>query len=290
MRVCFISVPFDMGRYNSGQGLGPRKLMGSGLDRLLSEAGHTVDSKTVVCNEAEHLSDIQTTFALNSLLSETIADAAESGAFPIVLAGNCITSAGALSGLHEEHMGVLWLDAHADFNTPETTTSGYLDGMALSVACGRCWKSLAKTDPRHLPVREECVTLVGARDLEKEEAALLSASRIKSVSREQLKKEGCQLSRETAPAAEELFIHLDADVLDTGIGRANRFAVAGGLSENDVVGLLGWAVSSYHVVGAAVTAFSPAHDETGAIRQTLVRVILSLVNAVAAKEGHPGSR
>ena len=50
MRVCFVSVPFDLGRYNFGNGLGPRKLMSSGLDRMISEAGHTADSKTEVPN------------------------------------------------------------------------------------------------------------------------------------------------------------------------------------------------------------------------------------------------
>ena len=290
MRVCFVSVPFDLGRYNFGQGLGPRKLMSSGLDRLVSEAGHTPDSKTVVCNEAETLTDIQTTFRLNALLSETIADLAEAETFPIVLAGNCITSAGTISGLHDESTGVLWLDAHADFNTPETTTSGYLDGMALSVACGRCWRNLAATDPRYLPVREERVTLVGARDLDTAEAELLSSSPIKSVSKDQLKAGGFQLPRNATPETRSLFIHLDADVLDPSIGPANAFATAGGLTEKEITSLLGWAVASYRVIGAAVTAFSPAHDETGAVRQTLVQIILSLVNAVGAKEGHPGSR
>ncbi|HET6450666.1 MAG TPA: arginase family protein [Spirochaetia bacterium] len=288
MRVCFISVPFDLGRYNSGHGLGPRKLMSSGLDRLLSEAGHTVDSKTVVCNDADSLTDIQTTFALNGLLSETVASVAESGTFPIVLAGNCITTAGAISGLHRESLGMLWLDAHADFNTPDSSTSGYLDGMALSVACGNCWKSLAARDPRYRPVAENNVALVGARDVDRGEAELLAGSRVRRVSRDQLRKEGFRLPREAAPEAEELFIHLDADVLDLDIGRANSFAVAGGLSENDVVSLLGWAVSSYRVVGAAVTAYSPVHDETGAIRQSLVRIVLSLVNAVGIREGRPG--
>ncbi len=290
MRVCFVSVPFDLGRYNFGHGLGPRKLMSSGLDRMLSEAGHTVDSKTVVCNDAERLTDTQTTFALNALLSEAVTGLGESGTLPIVLAGNCITTAGALSGLHNPGIGMLWLDAHADFNTPDTSISGYLDGMALSVACGRCWKSLSAKDPRWLPIREENVTLVGARNLDKEEAALLDDSRIKIVSKEQLKKENCQLPRGAAPAAEDIFIHLDADVLDSGIGPANQFASAGGLTENDVTVLLGSVVSAYHVAGAAVTSFNPGVDETGSVRQALVRIILSLVNAVGEKEGHPGSR
>ncbi len=290
MRVCFVSVPFDLGRYNSGHGLGPRRLMSSGLDRMLSEAGHTVDSKTVVCNEADQLTDTQTSFALNRLISETVAGIAEAGTFPIVLAGNCITTSGTLSGLHDPDIGMLWLDAHADFNTPESSVSGYLDGMALAVACGRCWRSLAAKDPRHLPIREERVTLVGARDLDQKEADLVKASSVKMASRAQLKMGNCQLPGEAAPSAEDLFIHLDADVLDSSLGQANKFASPGGLTENDVTVLLGSAVADYNIKGAAVTAYSPVHDETGSIRQALVNIVLSLVNAVGEKEGRPGAR
>src|SRR5271157_5711782 len=179
MRVCFVSVPYDMGKYNTGHGQGPGSLMGSGLGRLLSESGHTVDSKTIICSDAEQLTDVQSTFKVNALLSKAVSEIAQSGALPVVLAGNCVSSTGTLSGLHSEDTGVMWLDAHADFNTPETTLSGYLDGMALSIACGRCWKSLSRADPRFLAVKEDHVTLVGTRDLDPEEARVLASSRIK---------------------------------------------------------------------------------------------------------------
>jgi arginase len=272
-----------MGKFSVGHGLGTRSLMGHGLDRLLGESGHNVDSRSIICVEAEHLTDIQTTFKLNALLSKAISEAVNSGAFPIVLAGNCITSAGTLSGLHDENMSMLWLDAHADFNTPESTQSGYLDGMALSIACGRCWKGLSANDPNYLAIKEDHVTLVGTRDLDPEEEELLSTSRVRIVSTETLRKSDCQIQKENAPPAGDLYVHLDADVLDTSVGHANRFAAAGGLLEREVTNLLSWAVSSYNVVALAITAFDPERDEGGTVQETLTKILLRTVNAISAK-------
>ena len=283
MRVCFVSVPYDMGRYNVGHGQGPGSLMGSGLGRLLSESGHNVDSKTIICGEAEQLTDTQSTFKLNALLSKAISEIALSGALPIVLAGNCVTCAGTLSGLHNDNMSMLWLDAHADFNTPETTQSGYLDGMALSIACGRCWKSLSAADSRYLAIKEDHVTLVGTRDLDPEESRVLAASKIRVVTTEELRKNNHQVPTHAAPSAGDLYIHLDADVLDAGVGHANRFASPGGLQEKEIKSLLSWAVSSYNVVALAVTAFGPGHDIDGTVREALKGIVLSAVNAMGVR-------
>jgi len=283
MRVCFVSVPYDMGKYNVGHGQGPGSLMGSGLARLLSESGHTVDSKTIICADAEQLTDTQLSFKLNALLSKAIFEITQSGALPIVLAGNCVTSAGTLSGLHEDDISMLWLDAHADFNTPETTQSGYLDGMALSIACGRCWKSLSATDSRYLAIQEDHVTLVGTRDLDPEEAKVLAKSRIRVAATEQLKKNSFQIPTDAAPPSGDLYVHLDADVLDAGVGHANRFASPGGLQKAEIKSLLSWAVSSYNVVALAITAFSPGHDMDGTIRDALKDIVLSTVNAMGIR-------
>ena len=65
--------------------------------------------------------------------------------FPVVLAGNCNSYVGTLAGLETDRAGVSWFDAHGDFNTPETTTTGFLDGMGLAMASGRCWKAMPET-------------------------------------------------------------------------------------------------------------------------------------------------
>ncbi|HEY9594351.1 MAG TPA: arginase family protein [Spirochaetia bacterium] len=288
MRVCFISVPYDLGRYNVGQGLGPRVLLSTGLDRMLSEAGHLVNNRTLVLEGADDLTDTQVTFQLNRLLSEAVSETRADGCLPVVLAANCITSTGTLSGLGNPDTNVIWLDAHADFNTPETTESGYLDGMALATACGRCWKALTARDPRFVPVKEENVTLVGTRDIDPEESKVLAASRVRILNPEDLRKHNHQFPSEWGLIRGEAYIHFDADILDNSIGRANVFAAPGGLLEDEVDKLLSWAASSYEVAALAVTAYNPRYDDKGSVRETLKRIIRSVVNAAA--ESASGSR
>ena len=288
MRVCFISVPYDLGRYNVGQGLGPRVLLSTGLDRMLSEAGHLVNNRTLVLEGTEDLTDTQVTFQLNRLLSEAVSEARTDGCLPVVLAANCITSSGTLSGIGNPDTSVIWLDAHADFNTPETTVSGYLDGMALAIACGRCWKSLVSGDPRFLSVKEENVTLVGTRDVDPGESKILASSRVRILNPDDLRKHNHQFPSEWGLIRGDAYLHLDADILDSSIGRANVFSSPGGLVEEEVEKLLTWAAVSYDVAALAVTAYNPRYDEKGTVRETLKRIIRSVVNAAA--ESAAGTR
>jgi arginase len=282
MRVCCISVPYDMGRFKAGHGQGSMRLR-DGVERLLRESGHRVESRTIICKDAEQLTDTQTTFTLNALLSAAIAKIAGSGTFPVVFAGNCMTAAGTLSGLGKENISMVWMDAHADFNTPETTRSGYLDGMSLSVACGRCWRGLSAADPRYRAVKEDHVTLVGTRDLDPEEGRMLSASTMRVVTAGQLRESDCHLPGVAAPPLGDLYVHLDADVLDTSIGHANRFASTGGLLEKETSMLMQWAVSKYNVAALAITAFDPERDPAGSIQTALERIVHATVTALDAK-------
>jgi arginase len=107
--------------------------------------------------------EVGTSFAVARRIAESVRQAVSSGAFPLVLAGNCLSCVGTLGGLGAPSPAIIWLDAHGDFNTPETTVSGFLDGMALATAVGRCWGKLAATIPGFCPVPEKQVVLVGAR-------------------------------------------------------------------------------------------------------------------------------
>jgi arginase family enzyme len=91
------------------------------------------------------------------------------GHFPIVLSGNCNSAVGALSGLTPARRAIFWFDAHRDCNTPETTVTGFLDGMGLATALGLCWHQLASSVPGYEPVQPEVTFLLGARDLNEPE-------------------------------------------------------------------------------------------------------------------------
>src|SRR3954466_8136665 len=125
-------------------GAGPEALLDAGIERALRERGHDVHTKLAELPSGAWHAEIQTGFELMRMLSLAVRDAQASKRLPVILAGNCDTAIGTLAGLGTG-VGVAWFDAHADFNTPETTASGFLDGTAVATITGRCWKELGRT-------------------------------------------------------------------------------------------------------------------------------------------------
>ena len=149
MDLTLISVPYDSALRGVRMGAGPERLIGAGLPGRLEALGHTVRLETVE-HEAEPPTEIRTGFELMRGVAAQVSAAVRAGRFPIVLSGNCNTAVGTIGGLGGG-VGIVWLDAHGDFHTPETTTGGFLDGTGLATATGRCWRALAATVPGFHP-------------------------------------------------------------------------------------------------------------------------------------------
>ena len=129
MDARILAVPYDSGRREWRMGRGPEQLLRAGLEDALRARGHRVATERVEA-EVESGGEVAATFLLARTLAERVREAAP--AFPLVLSGNCSAALGVLGGAGPA--GVLWLDAHADLNTPETSRSGFVDGMSLAVA------------------------------------------------------------------------------------------------------------------------------------------------------------
>src|SRR5204862_8133960 len=142
MKIQFLLVPYDSGRREWRMGRGPSYLLRHGVGSSIRALGHEDDAEYVEPGGIESpnppaSTEIATSFSLYRRLAMRAREARASGAMPIVLGGNCGVTLGALAGDGGD-IGVLWLDAHADFNTPATTTSGFLDGIGLAALTGRC--------------------------------------------------------------------------------------------------------------------------------------------------------
>ena len=168
MDIQIIQVPYDSGHFDLRMGLGPAHFLQHGLAKQLQDAGHQISETRLHC-AADPMNPVATTFSINRLLAKHVRLALQHHSLPLVLAGNCNSCIGSIAGAGEERLGVIWFDAHADFNTPDTTLSGYIDGMGLAMATGRGWKNLMVEIPGFKPVPDKRVILVGARDLDHEE-------------------------------------------------------------------------------------------------------------------------
>ena len=122
--------------------------------------------------------EIDAGFELIRRMSDRVRAAIHDGAFPVVLSGSCFAAVGVVAGLDEVAPGVVWFDAHGDFNCPETTISGYFDGMGLAILTGGAWQGLLATVPGAKPVPESAVILTGARSLDPPEKPRLEASAV----------------------------------------------------------------------------------------------------------------
>ncbi|GAC1650881.1 MAG: arginase family protein [Gemmatimonadaceae bacterium] len=284
MMVVIIQVPYDSGLRDARMGRGPTRLLDLGADRALRGLGHTVTVDSIDSEHASFEGETATTFALQRSLAPRVRDASVAGAFPLVIAGNCMCAVGAIAGLGSTDLGVVWFDAHGDFHTPETTTSGFLDGMALSVSTGRCWSALAATVPGFSPVPERRVVHVGGRDFDGAERTALGESAIGLVGTSRVRRAGVRDALVPALDAlasdvRRLYLHIDMDVLDPSEGVANRFAAQGGLVVADVEECIALAAERFPVVAATISAFDPALDPEGDVSRGAFRLMVSLSEA-----------
>jgi arginase len=253
-------------------GAGPEALLRAGLEDALRRDGHTVRTKIAELPADAWSAEIGTGFELMRMLSGAVRDAVESDRFPIVLAGNCNTAVGTLAGLGRG-TGVAWFDAHGDFNTPETTSSGFLDGTAVATITGRCWTQLAATVPAFEAVPDHAVCLIGTRDVDPLEEALLEQSDVSVVRTNDLRERVRPALAAVAEHVDRIYVHIDLDVLDAGVARANSYAVAGGLTLEDMHYALSEISGALTIVGIALSAYDPAADTDGAAANAAIALL-----------------
>src|SRR5918998_3285298 len=181
--------------------------------------------------------------------------------FPILTSSDCSICMTTFQAVvrHVPDVHVLWLDAHGDFNTPQTTPSEFLGGMCLSAACGT-WD--AGFEPSLEPAK---VLMCGVRDLDAGERVLVETAGVGNAMPSEVV---------SALAGKRVYVHLDLDVLDPEVLPA-QFAVPHGLSDTGLRTLLGDLKDAAEIVGLEVTAFEAPEDERErAIRTELVASIV----------------
>lgn len=246
-------------------GRGPGYLLENGLAGHLRAQQHDVEACTVRLPDTFH-SEGQGLVALQNLATPMVRDGIAGDRRVLLLSGNCGPAAlSAIGALGAQTTGVVWFDAHGDFNTPETSASGFLDGMALAILTGRCWPALAARFAGFAPVPERNVVLVGTRNLDSKEAAALNQSAITTIAPSKMEAFAGAVEALSA-RVENIYVHLDVDVLDNFEGNANSYASAGGLSAQALYNALELLDQSCRIRVASVTSYDPACDRNESIR------------------------
>jgi arginase len=206
---------------------------GAGAEALAHALGGRVIGEASAGAPRDWSEDLPAARPVLEAAAAEISAALDQGELPVLTASDCTiciatlpTAARRIPGLR-----VLWLDAHGDFNTPETTPSGFLGGMCLAAACGRWDAGWPDTlDPA-------AVSFVGVRDLDPGEKAEVEQAGVGT----------------GVPGDGPVFVHLDLDVLDPSV-LAPQFPVPGGLAAADVRDVLARLAEEGRLVGLEVTA------------------------------------
>ena len=281
-RLTLISVPFHLGVRAVGMGGGPLELLrDEALPSRLRSARHDVELVEIAEPGEQH--EIGRVFAINRELAGVVGATLRGGRRPLVISGNCNVCLGSIGGIDAPRVGIVWLDAHPDFHTPETTDSGFLDGMGLATATGACWHTLAASIPGFRAVEERDAILVGVRDIDAGERERLEAGDVSVVmggggpgSLPRADLDGAVA--ELAARVDGVYLHLDLDVIDPSLGRANEYAAAGGFGIDDIREAIAMVAERVPILAASFTAYNPELDPDRRFTATAVAAIGAAVD------------
>ena len=276
MQVCLIDVPFAMGDDRHAASEGGRRLFdGGGRELFARRAIRCRDLR--LARRAPFADTASASLRVNRELAAAVATAAAAGELPIIVAGSCDAAVGVLAGLTRERCGVVWIDAHADFNTPDSTVSGFFPGMALAIVTGGCYAAWSAQIGNAVPVPEFDVALFGVRDLSPDaERERVERSRMLRVAWVEGQPDGDihDTVATLAGRVERVYLHIDLDALDPSIAPGIVDApVPQGLSLEQLDEVLDAVITRLALGAVALTTYAPSRDVAGATHGAALHVL-----------------
>jgi len=245
MQIDLIGVPVDLGAGRRGVDMGPSAIRYAHLNQKLADLGYTVEDNgniEVPIQEVCEITDpklkyIDCIIPMGRRIAGAVATAIQAGHFPLVLGGDHSLSVGSISGAAKhKKLGIIWVDAHADFNTPETTPSGNIHGMPLAALCGLGDSRLVSLWDETPPILDpKRVAVIGARDLDLGEKRNLREAGVMVQSMEQIDRLGMVAALEKAIErvsrdVDGIYLSFDMDSLDPRHAPGVGTPVNGGLT------------------------------------------------------------
>jgi arginase len=270
VHVSLIQVPYMLGDARHPAAEGPRRYLEGGAATLLEDQGHDVAVELVERDEVGPI-------AVSKALAPVVRRSVTAGRLPIVLAGSCDASLGVLGGFEHSSCGVVWIDAHADFNTPESSVSGFFPGMSTAVIAGHCHGDLWAEVGDATPVPEERIAMLGIRELSPDaERDRLERSRVHVVPWRDGLPQGdvAEALDDLASRVGEIYLHVDNDALDPAAapGIVDE-PVPGGLSLEQLEDVVTAVTARFRIRAATLATYTPERDEDERTLRAGLRVI-----------------
>lgn len=290
MHARVIGVPMDLGADRRGVDIGSSAIRYAGLNDQLLRLGYEVhDVGNIVVPQPEsqpigntRLKYLEPILKVSEELADIVTSALETKEFPLVLGGDHSIALGSITGVTRVYkdISVIWIDAHADFNTEETTPSGNIHGMILAALAGIGNSQLTdiggwapKLDPKK-------IILVGARELDRGEREFLRAHHVHVFTMSDIDKRGISNVMQEAlslagKASDGIHLSLDMDALDPVHAPGVGTPVRGGLTYREAHMIMELIAESGHLIGMDVVEVNPILDRENATAMLAVELVMS---------------
>jgi len=290
MRVRIIGTPMDLGADRRGVDFGASAIRYANLNTRLRSLGHTVhDIGNLVVPQPESqplgnskLKYLEPIVRVCEELAKVVTETLEAGEFPLVLGGDHSIALGSIAGVTRMHknVGVIWIDAHADFNTYETTPSGNIHGMILAASVGIGESRLTNMGGWSPKVNKQNIVIVGARDLDPNEQVRLREHAIRVFTMSDIDQKGISdVMRQAITIAGQgndgIHLSLDMDALDPKEAPGVGTPVKGGLTYREAHLAMEMIADSKQLVAMDVVEVNPILDRENATALLAVELVLS---------------
>ncbi|MHB8567470.1 MAG: arginase [Nitrososphaerales archaeon] len=284
-----IGVPLDLGADRRGVDMGPSAIRYAGLSEKLkalrfrvSDNGNIptpiAEVSRVEYSNAKYLSQVRDVCLE---LSKAVISSLRSGRFPLVLGGDHSIAIGTLSGIYRanpaEDFGVIWIDAHGDYNTPEISPSGNIHGMSLAISSGQGEKWFPSPRWPKRAVDPHRIVIVGARQLDPDEKLNLKKMGVHVFSMADIDRRGMKdvMSEALKLAGDRLHVSFDMDVVDPSEAPGVGTPVRGGVTYREAHLAMEMIHESSRMISLEVVEVNPILDQQNATAELAVELILS---------------
>jgi len=294
LRVALVKQPYHGERNVAELSRNPDYLEEGGIAGILSDSGSVVPPvATVALTEVEsrEYGEWHRLGLANGHLADYVAENEKTGFLTVGFLANCNALLGMLGGFQTSALpgsvravGLVWIDAHGDFNTPETTLSGMLGGMPVAVSAGLALNRLRRESHLETSIATGNIVMVSVRDTDPEEEALMEEHGLARISTQDIRDRSGALQDRMAQLSEAvdlIYVHVDMDVLDPSEVPGHHLNVLGGPTSEELSAVLA-EIFTYPKVAGLGIASTPAYeaDPDGRSRRAAYRLIQGAVAGV----------
>ncbi len=270
--VEIIGAPMDLGQTRRGVDMGPSAVRYAGLAQAIEKIGcRVIDAGNVPVAVMEHLASCDAQSIARAIgeactaVYDTAREARANGHFPIFLGGDHSIAIGTIGGMtHDGPCGVIWVDAHGDFNVPATSPNGNIHGMPVAVLLGKGMPELVDVGRPGAKIAPGDIVLFGTRDLDYDERTMLRDSGIKVCTMQDIDEHGigevARRALEVLGHCRTIHVSLDMDILDPGEAPGVGTPASGGLTFREAHLLMEILAASGRIGSMDIVEINPILD------------------------------